>query len=173
MVLAVLRSAVVAIAAALLTLIPPIHAQDAPPVPRALATDLAGMDPRSPGYLGRLARYVRGQSNEIEGLYLSPVSAGAVEYTTAVVRDIAERYAVDGMHLDYIRYPRDDFDYGQDTLGAFRASFGPELAAADRRRYDARMAAGEPLIYTQAFPERWRTFRAARLTALGTSLRHM
>jgi uncharacterized lipoprotein YddW (UPF0748 family) len=141
-------------------------------VPKALAADLAGVDPRSPGYLGSLARYVRGQANEVEGLYLSPVSPGAAEYTTAVVRDVAERYAVDGIHLDYIRYPRDDFDYGRETLLAYRASFGPELSPADRRRYDARAEAGEPLIYTQAFPERWRAFRAARLTALVTSLRH-
>jgi Uncharacterized protein conserved in bacteria len=38
-------------------------------------------------------------------------------------------------------------------------------------RYDARAAAGEPLIYTQAFPDRWRGFRTARLTLLLTSLR--
>jgi uncharacterized lipoprotein YddW (UPF0748 family) len=141
-------------------------------VPRALAADLAAIDPRSPEYIGRLARYVRGQPNDLEGLYLSPVSAGSAEYTTAVVRDIATRYGVDGIHLDYIRYPREDFDFGRETLTAFRASFGAELGAAERRRYDARAAGGEPLIYTQAFPERWRTFRAARLTALVTALRH-
>jgi uncharacterized lipoprotein YddW (UPF0748 family) len=140
-------------------------------VPRALAEDLANVDPRSPEYLGRLARYVRGQSTELEGLYLSPVSASAADYTTSVVRDIAERYAVDGVHFDYIRYPRDDFDYGRDTLRAFRGSVSVDLGAVDRRRYDARLT-GEPLVYTQVFPERWRAFRTARLTALLTALRH-
>jgi uncharacterized lipoprotein YddW (UPF0748 family) len=141
-------------------------------VPRALAPDLARIDPRSPEYLGRLARYVRSQSGELEGIYVSPVSAGAADYTTSVVRDIAERYAIDGVHLDYIRYPREDFDYSRDAVAAFRASLDADLTAAERRRYDARAAAGEPMIYTAAFPERWRTFRAARLTALVTSLRH-
>jgi uncharacterized lipoprotein YddW (UPF0748 family) len=139
-------------------------------VPRAIAEELAAVDPRSPGYLGRLARYVRTQPGELEGLYLSPVSPQSAQYTTSVVRDIVERYDIDGLHLDYIRYPRDDFDYGRDTLTAFRDSVAVDLGAADRRRYDRRLADHEPLIYTQAFPERWRAFRAARLTALLTSL---
>jgi uncharacterized lipoprotein YddW (UPF0748 family) len=140
-------------------------------VPRALADDLSRVDPHSPGYVGRLARYARSQSAEIEGLYLSPVSSQSVAYTTSVVRDIADRYEIDGVHFDYIRYPTSDFDYGAQTLAAFRESVGRDLGAADQRRYDARVAAGETIIYTQAFPERWRGFRAARLTALLTSLR--
>ena len=75
-----------------------------------------------PGYLGRLARYARSQSAEVEGLYLSPVSPESAAYTTSVVRDIAKRYDIDGVHLDYIRYPTSDFDYSRDTLAAFRAS---------------------------------------------------
>lgn len=140
-------------------------------VPRALADELSTVDPRSPGYLGRLTRYARSQSAEVEGLYLSPVSPESVTYTTSVVRDIARRYEIDGVHLDYIRYPTSDFDYSRDTLTAFRRSVVPDLAVADLRRYDARVATGEPLLYTQAFPERWRAFRAARLTTLLTSLR--
>jgi uncharacterized lipoprotein YddW (UPF0748 family) len=140
-------------------------------VPRALAGELAGVDPRSPGYLGRLARFVRGQSNEIEGLYLSPVSPAAAAYTTSIVRDVVERYDLDGIHLDYIRYPREDFDYSSQTLAAFRASLAGELPAGDRQRYDARAANGEPAVYTQLFPQRWRVFRTERLTALLAAIR--
>lgn len=140
-------------------------------VPRALVDDLAGVDPHSPEYLGRLARHVRGQSSDIEGLYVSPVSAAAADYTVAVVRDVTERYAIDGVHFDYIRYPTDDFDYSRDTLAAFRRAVAADLAPADQRRYDVRAAAGESLIYTQAFPERWRVFRTDRLTALMSALR--
>jgi uncharacterized lipoprotein YddW (UPF0748 family) len=140
-------------------------------VPRALAEELSTVDPHSPGYVGRLARYARAQASEVEGLYLSPVAADSVAYTTSVVRDIASRYDIDGIHLDYIRYPTSDFDYGRQALASFRDAVAPDLAATDQRRYDARVAGGEPLIYTQAFPERWRGFRTARLTALLTSLR--
>ncbi len=141
-------------------------------VPRALVDDLAGVDPHSPAYLGRLVRYVRGEPTELEGLYVSPVSQAAADYTVAVVRDVAERYAIDGVHLDYIRYPNDDFDYSRDTLAAFRRSLAARLPAVDQRRWDARAAAGEPLVYTQAFPEGWHAFRADRLTALLTALGH-
>lgn len=139
-------------------------------VPRALGADLAGVDPRSPEYLGRLARYVRNQPADLEGLYLSPMTPGAAQYTVDVVRDIVRRYEVDGVHLDYVRYPNDDFDYSREALSAFRRDVIGDLVPADQRRYDARLTTA-PLIYTQAFPERWRVFRAARLTSLLAQLK--
>lgn len=140
-------------------------------VPRALAQDLAALDPNGPEYLGRLTRYARSRAAELEGLYLSPATPGAVEYTNSVVRDIVQRYAVDGVHLDYVRYPNDDFDYSRETLAAFRRSLAPSLSPSDVPRYDARLAA-EPLFYTQAFSDQWRAFRVDRLTTLLTELRH-
>src|SRR5580765_252224 len=110
-------------------------------VPRLIAGDLATLDPDGPEYLGRLTRYSRSQAAELEGVYLSPATPAAVEYTTGIVRDIVQRYAIDGVHFDYLRYPGDDFDYGRETLRAF----GQNPARA---------------------PERWRQFRAERLTAL-------
>jgi uncharacterized lipoprotein YddW (UPF0748 family) len=115
-------------------------------VPRQIADDLAGVDPDAPEYLGRLMRYSRSQAALLEGVYLSPATAGAVDYTAGVVRDIVQRYAVDGVYFDYVRYPGDDFDFGRETLRAFGQN--PSKA-----------------------PERWRQFRADRLTALLTALR--
>ena len=134
-------------------------------VPRGLVDELAGVDPRSPEYLGRLSRHVRDRPAELEGLYLSPVTEGAADYTVGVVRDIATRYAVDGVHLDDARYPAEDFDYSREALEAFRRGVAVDLRPADQQLYDKRRAA-EPIIYTQAFPDRWRAFRSARLTAL-------
>ena len=141
-------------------------------VPRALAEDLVAVAPRSPEYLGRLARYVRSQPVELEGLYLSPIPEASADYTIGIVRDIVSRYAIDGVHFDYVRYPNDEFDYSREALAAFRRQVIPEIPAADARRYDARLAA-EPLMYTEAFPDRWRAFRAARMTALMARLREM
>ena len=115
-------------------------------VPRQLADDLAALDPAGPEYLGRLMRYARGRSAELEGLYLSPATTAAVEYTAGVVRDIVQRYAVDGVHFDYVRYPSDDFDYSRETLQVFGQS-------------------------VTRFPDRWRRFRVDRLTALLSELR--
>ncbi len=139
-------------------------------VPEALAADLGTLDVRSPAYLGRLARYARSHSSTIEGLYLSPVTAGARDYTAAVVRDIVERYPVDGVHFDYLRYPNDSFDYGRDALDAFRAEVAGPLPPEARQRYDAQLDA-DPLAYTRAFPQRWRAFRSARLTDLLVELK--
>src|SRR5215831_4094779 len=139
-------------------------------VPRALGRDLAALDPTGPEYLGRLTRYARGQSADLEGLYLSPATPASVEYTTNVVRDIVQRYEVDGVHLDYVRYPSDEFDYSREALGAFRQSLAGSLSVADKQRYDARLTA-DPLFYTEAFRDEWRAFRVSRLTALLSDLR--
>jgi uncharacterized lipoprotein YddW (UPF0748 family) len=139
-------------------------------VPRALAPELVSMNSTSSQYLSRLTRHARGRSVEVEGLYLSPIPTASVHYTTSVVRDIVRRYEVDGVHLDYVRYPSDDFDYSREALTVYRRSVIPDLTPAQRTRYDQRLAA-EPLIYTQAFPERWRRFRADRLTELVSSVR--
>ena len=128
-------------------------------VPRPIAADLASIDPAGPEYLGRLMRYARSQPADIDGLYLSPATAGAVEYTAGVVRDLVSRYAVDGVHFDYVRYPNDDFDYSRDTLTAFRKTLPAAAAAVDLRAYPS------------AFPDRWREFRTDRLTTLMTALR--
>jgi uncharacterized lipoprotein YddW (UPF0748 family) len=127
-------------------------------VPRPIAAELASLDPAGPEYLGRLTRYARSQV-DLEGLYLSPATAGAVEYTSNVVRDVVSRYAVDGVYFDYVRYPNDDFDYSRETLTAFRKTLPATAAAADLQGYPA------------AFPDRWREFRTERLTTLVTALR--
>jgi uncharacterized lipoprotein YddW (UPF0748 family) len=141
-------------------------------VPRALAGDLARVDPRNPSYLGQLARHARAEAARVEGLYLSPLHEGAAAYTVSVIADLVERYDVDGVHLDYIRYPNDTFDYGPAALALFRLDVMQDLGDDDRQRYDARLAA-EPAIYADAFPDRWQTFRRDRLTALVTRVREV
>ena len=139
-------------------------------VPRELAADLSGMDRRSPEYVARLARYARAHNEAIEGLYLSPIPSAAADYTVSVISDIAERYAVDGIHLDYIRFPSDEFDYSAGALGEFRAAVLRRASAAERREYDRR-GDGRPLSYTQMFPQRWQEFRREKVTALVARLR--
>lgn len=139
-------------------------------VPRDLAVEMAGLDRRRPEYLGALSRYARAHSDQIEGLYLSPIQPSAADYTVGVIADIAARYGVDGIHLDYARFPNEDFDYSQEALAQFRADVVRQVSAAERRDYEER-ARGRPLFYTQMFPQRWQEFRRARLTALVVRLR--
>lgn len=139
-------------------------------VPRPLAEELARMNPRHPTYLKRLSEYARARSDRVEGIFLSPIHKGAVDYIVRVVGDITSRYDVDGIHLDYIRFPNDEFDYGADVLDEFRSEITSKLSGNERREYASR-ARGRPLFYTEMFPQRWQEFRRARLTSLLTKIR--
>ena len=139
-------------------------------VPKPLAQQLQALDVRSPAYVGELSRWTRGASSTVEGLYLSPITSEAQAYTVRVVEEIAARYPIDGIHLDYARYPSVQFDYSARALAAFRASKVMQVSLTDRRRLDA-AAAKDPAAWTNMFPEGWAAFRRDRLTALVQKLR--
>ena len=139
-------------------------------VPRPLAEDLGRMNPRDPRYLGRLSEYARARSDRVEGIFLSPIHKGAADHVIKVINDIVSRYDVDGIHLDYIRFPNDEFDYSAEALDEFRADVTSRTSGAERREYASR-ARGRPLFYTEMFPQGWQEFRRARLTALLTKIR--
>src|SRR5262249_35094395 len=128
------------------------------------------LSPRSPDYRGRLAQFARAHSDKIEGLYLSPLQEDAAEYTTRVVGDIAARYSLDGIHLDYIRFPNEEFDYSASALAEFKAHMLSRMAPSERREYSHR-AEGRPFFYTQMFPLQWHEFRREKVTGLLRRLR--
>jgi uncharacterized lipoprotein YddW (UPF0748 family) len=139
-------------------------------VPRELAPELLPIDVRSPEYLGRLARWTRANAAAVEGLYVSPVHPDAVAHFAGLVSDLATRYAIDGIHLDYVRYPASDFDFGRNAMQAFEAEMRARVPAAERARVDA-LQEIDPFAWAEAFHEDWRLFRQSRLTALVTRLR--
>ena len=139
-------------------------------VPRELAPELLSIEVRSPEYLGRLARWTRANATSVEGLYVSPVHPDAVAHVTSIVSDLVTRYPVDGVHLDYVRYPAGDFDYGRAAIGAFEAEMRPRIPPSERARVEG-LQALDPFAWTGAFADEWRLFRQSRLTALVTRLR--
>jgi uncharacterized lipoprotein YddW (UPF0748 family) len=134
-------------------------------VPRELAVSMLNLDPRSPEYIGRLARWTRARPDEVEGLYVSPIHPGAAKHVADIVGDLARRYEIDGVHLDYVRYPGEGFDYSRGAIRQFKDMLRPEMSA-DERTWADRRDAIDPLAYPALFPERWHAFRRARLTAL-------
>jgi uncharacterized lipoprotein YddW (UPF0748 family) len=139
-------------------------------VPRAIAQDLARLDPANPGYVGKIARWTRGELESVEGLYASPLQPEAAAYTERVIADLARRYALDGVHLDYARYPNQQFDYSRFAIAEFRADIRPRLDAGARRDIDA-AAEDDLFAYPDRLPAEWKAFRRARLTALVAKIR--
>ena len=45
------------------------------------------------------------------GIYLSPELPQVKEYLLSVIKEIIENYPIDGLHLDYVRYPNNHYDY--------------------------------------------------------------
>ena len=134
-------------------------------VPRAIVQDLKAIDGHSPAYSGKISRWTRLQNETVEGLYLSPIVPEAAEYTVSVLSELASRYDLDGVHLDYIRYPSADFDYSRYAVSAFRAEIAATLASPLRAGLDKQLQV-DPFAYPDALPEAWAQFRRARLTSL-------
>jgi len=139
-------------------------------VPRDIAQEVAKLPADSPAYVGKIARWTRGQPGELEGLYASPIIPAAAAYLEMVVRGIVSRYPVDGIHFDYARYPNARFDYSRLAIAEFRAAIRPRLDEGLRRQVDAREKV-DLFAYPDARPDDWRAFRVARMTALMRRLR--
>lgn len=71
----------------------------------------------------RLARDPQGK----QAPFLSPADPRNQELELQVLREMTEKYEIDGIHLDYIRYPENphyDFDYGAVSRREFEAHLG-------------------------------------------------
>ncbi len=139
-------------------------------VPRAIAAELLASDSRSPDYVGRLARWTRANSARVDGLYISPLQPDAAAHIADVVRELVRRYAIDGVYLDHVLYPGDDFDYSRRSVEVFRDFMRNQLLPAELERIDA-IQAIDPFAYPNEFPGQWRLFRQSQLTALVARLR--
>jgi uncharacterized lipoprotein YddW (UPF0748 family) len=133
-------------------------------LPRPLAYELTRMGSRNPEFLGRLSRWTR-NDNDVEGLFLSSSLPDAADYTVGVIDDIVARYAVDGVHLDYIRYPGPDFDYNPAVLRLFRDDLSPALTRAELAQTNP-LSVADLTALADRFPDRWAGFRRSRLNAL-------
>jgi len=71
------------------------------------------------------------QEERIEGMYLAPGNPDVKRHLREVVAEIATRYAVDGIHLDYVRYPEPTVGYDQATRTAFAREYGVDPVQID------------------------------------------
>jgi uncharacterized lipoprotein YddW (UPF0748 family) len=134
-------------------------------LPRELVPSIGRMSPKDPRYVERLASWTRSNAAAVEGLYTSPVHAGAVDHALDIVDDVIGRYEVDGLHLDYVRYPGLQFDFSRTVLDTFAEGVTRSLPKRTSQELK-RLARSNPLVYVDRYPAAWQEFRRARMTAL-------
>jgi uncharacterized lipoprotein YddW (UPF0748 family) len=86
-------------------------------VPRAAAR--AGLLAR-PANLLRVVVQAARADHDVEGYYISPSAPPVAAHLEEVVKELVAGYALDGLHLDFIRYPGPDYDYSRAALEGFR-----------------------------------------------------
>lgn len=89
---------------------------------------------------GRIQPYTGARATEY---FVNPLSPAAQDYELALVREVASRYAVDGVMLDWIRFDDYPMDLGDATRARYRALTGVDPATidfgsdnAERRRWN-------------------------------------
>ena len=86
-------------------------------VPRSVAREAFNATPQR---VLQLVRRAGRQDGDVEGYYLSPSVPAAVDHLEEVVRELVQSYRIDGLHLDFIRYPGPSWDHSRAALVAFR-----------------------------------------------------
>jgi uncharacterized lipoprotein YddW (UPF0748 family) len=65
-----------------------------------------------------------GRVKSPDGVFLDPGAPEVQSYTLKIVADLLSKYDVDGIHLDYIRYPGREWGYNQTSVDRFNKSCG-------------------------------------------------
>jgi uncharacterized lipoprotein YddW (UPF0748 family) len=138
-------------------------------VPRAMAKELYPIDPKSPEYLNRLVEFTRANRTELEGLYASPAHPEVKENLIKIWLDVAERYSVDGLHFDYVRYPNANFDYSRAALDRFRSEMEKSLPVENRTSLAAEPDL-DPLLHSVNLPAQFAQFQRQQVSELVESI---
>jgi len=104
------------------------------------------------------------KDNNIEGVYLSPLVPEVKTYLVEIIRELVEKYNVDGVHLDYIRYPKDSYDFNEVGRQRFKDIYGvdPILLSITNKSFFSGMEAKT----IEQLMEKWNDFRRDAITEL-------
>ncbi len=153
----------------------PAHVYNARPewlaVPRAVAAELYSTAPADPRYRARVVEWSKANRGELEGVYTAPAHPAVREHIYSIWMDLLERYELDGLHFDYVRFASPDFDYSRTSLERFRAWLEPRLSASERRLLDGALKS-DPLAAADAYREQFADFQREQVTALVERIYH-
>lgn len=123
---------------------------------------------RSPQWIARDSRnrYQMTTAGKVEGVYLCPSNPNVRAHLLKVFADAAERYpALDGLHLDYVRYPYDGYCYCAGCRARFRQVMRERVSSTRRAELDRQAAGHNPLAWMHAFPAEWDDWRREQVSA--------
>jgi uncharacterized lipoprotein YddW (UPF0748 family) len=140
-------------------------------VPESLATALWAADPWDPEFRSALHEWALANRDRVEGLFVDPGHPEVREHLAGVVRDLLLGYDLDGVHLDYLRYPSPDFDYSRRSLERFRDWAGSQVPRGLAASLDDRVRQGDVTAWVRENPELWDAFRETRITGLLRAVR--
>src|SRR5947207_1033166 len=147
----------------------PSHVYNAHPewlaVPRAVATELYSKSPQEALYRQRIVEWSKANRSELEGVYTGPANSKVREHIYRIWMDIIEKYRIDGMHFDYVRFASPDFDYSLTSLKAFRKWLEPQLSVSARSALGKALKEN-PLAATEKYQEKFADFQREQVTTL-------
>jgi uncharacterized lipoprotein YddW (UPF0748 family) len=103
-----------------------------------------------------------------EGAYLEPGNTEVVHHFVDVVTELLARYPLDGIHMDYVRYPALDVGYSETMRAGFRRMTGVDPLELDANEAGLRRERGDA-GYTE-LQRQWMGFKAAQVSALVASV---
>lgn len=92
----------------------------------------------------------------VEGRYLSPGNSEVRTHLLAVIEEIVTQYDVDGIHMDYVRYPNIHYDYNPAVTAEFTRRFGFDPAEWKENRAKSE-AVGSGVSEERLAWEKWRS----------------
>ena len=104
-----------------------------------------------------------------EGVYLEPGNCDVVRHFLGIVDEILVRYPVDGIHLDYVRYPRMNVGYSEAMRAGFIRKTGLDPLELDSRRDRYEREYGPERVAD--LDREWHQFKADQVTALVRNVR--
>ncbi len=134
-------------------------------VPRGMAKEQPQLSPQSPNFAEQLLAYSRRNREDLEGLFAAPAHPGLREWVVRLALELVRRYEVDGLHLDYVRYPNPAYDFSRASLDQFREEMEARLPEDDRE-FLASESLVDPLFYPNNFPEQYGAFQRRQVDLL-------
>ncbi|HEC83560.1 MAG TPA: hypothetical protein ENI46_03615 [Firmicutes bacterium] len=106
------------------------------PPPRSLPLHIMHVEP---GWLARdrsgKVMSLRKDENKHNYAFLSPTHPSVQEHILSVVEDLVSKYEIDGLHLDYVRFPDSSYSYDYASRSAYRQALAETtISFADWRR---------------------------------------